>query len=197
GRLAVPRPPRPDDHPVERRPRGPRRRSADPHGRRAAPLRLPPLGVRVRRAPLRAPPGPDAGGARGPPALDPSMAPLLPLAPGRHLMSTSRIPAFHRMPVEERRRKLAGALDLSPADLETLGALHALPLEVADTMVENALGTFALPFGVALNFLVNGREHVIPMVVEEPSVIAAASSAALVARAAGGFVAEADPGTMI
>ena len=112
-------------------------------------------------------------------------------------MSTSRIPAFHRMPVEERRRKLAGALDLSPADLETLGALHALPLEVADTMVENALGTFALPFGVALNFLVNGREHVIPMVVEEPSVIAAASSAALVARAAGGFVAEADPGTMI
>ena len=92
-------------------------------------------------------------------------------------MSTSRIPAFHRMPVEERRRKLAGALDLSPADLETLGALHALPLEVADTMVENALGTFALPFGVALNFLVNGREHVIPMVVEEPSVIAAASSA--------------------
>ena len=112
-------------------------------------------------------------------------------------MSTSRIPAFHRLPVEERRRKLAGALDLSPADLETLGALHALPLEVADTMVENALGTFALPFGVALNFLVNGREHVIPMVVEEPSVIAAASSAALVARAAGGFVAEADPGTMI
>jgi len=112
-------------------------------------------------------------------------------------LSTSRIAAFHRMPVEERRRKLAGALDLSPADLETLGALHALPLEVADTMVENALGTFALPFGVALNFLVNGREHVIPMVVEEPSVIAAASSAALVARAAGGFVAEADPGTMI
>jgi len=112
-------------------------------------------------------------------------------------LSTSRIAAFHRLPVEERRRKLAGALDLSPADLETLGALHALPLEVADTMVENALGTFALPFGVALNFLVNGREHVIPMVVEEPSVIAAASSAALVARAAGGFVAEADPGTMI
>src|SRR5256885_5577842 len=55
----------------------------------------------------------------------------------------------------------------------------------------------ALPVGVALNFVVNGREHVVPMVVEEPSVIAAASSAALVARAGGGFAAEADPGAMI
>ena len=64
-------------------------------------------------------------------------------------------------------------------------------------MVENAVGTFALPFGVALNFQINGRDHVIPMVVEEPSVIAAASNAALVARAGGGFVAEADPGAMI
>src|SRR5256712_8369129 len=64
-------------------------------------------------------------------------------------------------------------------------------------MVENAVTTFALPFGVALNFQVNGRDHVIPMVVEEPSVIAAASNAALVARAGGGFAAEADPGAMI
>src|SRR5437870_19752 len=64
-------------------------------------------------------------------------------------------------------------------------------------MVENAVCTLALPFGVALNFVVNGREHVVPMVVEEPSVIAAASSAALIARAGGGFAAEADPGAMI
>src|SRR5207244_9591755 len=76
-------------------------------------------------------------------------------------------------------------------------AADALPLDVADIMVENAVGTFALPFGVALNFQVNGRDHVIPMVVEEPSVIAAASNAALVARAGGGFAAEADPGAMI
>src|SRR5207244_2563456 len=123
-------------------------RSTTPHASRSPARRA--AGHGPARRPSPSPP-------RGPPALDPNMAPLLPLAPGRHLMSTSRIPAFHRMPVEERRRKLAGALDLSPADLETLGALHALPLEVADTMVENALGTFALPFGVALNFLVNGR----------------------------------------
>src|SRR5256712_12576777 len=64
-------------------------------------------------------------------------------------------------------------------------------------VVENAVATFALPFGVALNFQVNGRDHVVPMVVEEPSVIAAASNAALVARAGGGFAAEADPGAMI
>jgi hydroxymethylglutaryl-CoA reductase len=112
-------------------------------------------------------------------------------------MSKSRIAAFYRLSVEERRRKLAEALDLGPADVEALSAADALPLEVADMMVENAVGTFALPFGVALNFVVNGREHVVPMVVEEPSVIAAASYAALVARAGGGFVAEAEPGAMI
>jgi hydroxymethylglutaryl-CoA reductase len=112
-------------------------------------------------------------------------------------MSSSRIAAFYRLSIEERRRKLAEALDLTPAEMETLTAADALPLDVADMMVENAVGTFALPFGVALNFRVNGRDHVIPMVVEEPSVIAAASNAALVARAGGGFAAEADPGAMI
>jgi hydroxymethylglutaryl-CoA reductase len=112
-------------------------------------------------------------------------------------MSSSRIAAFYLLSVEERRRKLAEALDLAPADVDALNAADALPIEVADIMVENAVGTFALPFGVALNFQVNGRDHVIPMVVEEPSVIAAASNAALVARAGGGFAAEADPGAMI
>src|SRR2546430_6673292 len=112
-------------------------------------------------------------------------------------MSSSRIAAFYRLTVAERRRKLAEALDLSAAEVQALEAADALPLDVADIMVENAVATFALPFGVALNFQVNGRDHVIPMVVEEPSVIAAASNAALVARAGGGFVAEADPGAMI
>jgi len=112
-------------------------------------------------------------------------------------MSSSRIKAFYRLTVEERRRKLAEALDLSKGEIEALGAADSLPLDVADIMVENAVGTFALPMGVALNFQVNGRDHVIPMVVEEPSVIAAASNAALVARAGGGFAAEADPGAMI
>ncbi len=112
-------------------------------------------------------------------------------------MSSSRIPAFYDMSVDERRQKLAEALGLSAEDVDVLAAADALPLEIADTMVENAVGTFALPFGVALNFQINGRDRVIPMVVEEPSVIAAASNAALVARTGGGFAVEADPGAMI
>jgi hydroxymethylglutaryl-CoA reductase len=112
-------------------------------------------------------------------------------------MSSSRIPAFYQLCVDERRRKLAEALGLTDEEVATLTAADALPLEIADIMVENAVGTFALPFGVGLNFQVNGRDYVIPMVVEEPSVIAAASNAALVARAGGGFVAEADQGCMI
>ncbi|HEV7732493.1 MAG TPA: hydroxymethylglutaryl-CoA reductase, degradative [Candidatus Binatia bacterium] len=112
-------------------------------------------------------------------------------------MSSSRIPAFYQLTVDERRQKLAEALGLSADEVATLTAADALPLEIADIMVENAVGTFALPFGVGLNFQINGRDYIIPMVVEEPSVIAAASNAALVARAGGGFVAEADPGAMI
>ena len=112
-------------------------------------------------------------------------------------MSSSRIASFYRLSVEERRRKIAEALNLPSADVEALAHGDGLPLEVADAMVENAVGTFALPFGVALNFKVNGRDYVVPMVVEEPSVIAAASYAALLAREGGGFVAEADPGAMI
>ncbi|HWP64897.1 MAG TPA: hydroxymethylglutaryl-CoA reductase, degradative [Candidatus Limnocylindria bacterium] len=112
-------------------------------------------------------------------------------------MSSSRIPAFYKLSVEERQRKLGETLGLNREEMEALTAHDALPLETADIMVENAVGTFALPFGVALNFQINGRDYVIPMTVEEPSVIAAASNAALVARAGGGFRAEADPGAMI
>jgi hydroxymethylglutaryl-CoA reductase len=110
-------------------------------------------------------------------------------------MTGSRIAGFYRLDVETRRRRLAAAVGL-PAD-EVTALEHTLPIAVADLLVENAVGTFALPFGVALNFRVNGCDHVVPMVVEEPSVIAAASNAALLARVAGGFVAEADRGAMI
>src|SRR5262249_4737364 len=118
-------------------------------------------------------------------------------SPWRRCMARSRIPAFYQLTVEERQRRIVEALGLTDEEVATLVAADALPLEMADIMVENAVATFALPFGVGLNFLVNGRDYVIPMVVEEPSVIAAASNAALVARAGGGFVAEADPGAMI
>ena len=71
-----------------------------------------------------------------------------------------------------------------------------LDSEVADKFVENVLGTYALPYGVALNVRVNGTDYVVPMVVEEPSVVAAASSAAKMIRAGGGFFADTDPPVM-
>ena len=88
-------------------------------------------------------------------------------------MSSSRIPAFYTLSVEERQQKLGEALGLSRAEMDVLTEHDALPLETADIMIENAVGTFALPFGVALNFQINGRDYVVPMTVEEPSVVAA------------------------
>ncbi|MFT6396281.1 MAG: hydroxymethylglutaryl-CoA reductase [Bradymonadia bacterium] len=73
---------------------------------------------------------------------------------------------------------------------------HALPFAIADKMVENVVGCFELPIGMGLNFLINGKDYVVPMVVEEPSVVAAVSHAAKIVREAGGFVAESDRSVM-
>src|SRR5215470_4338290 len=78
--------------------------------------------------------------------------------------------------------------------LQTPGSLHP---EIANQMIENAIGTFSLPLGLGLNLQVNGRDYLVPMAVEEPSVIAAVSFAAKIVREAGGFVAEADDSIMI
>lgn len=97
---------------------------------------------------------------------------------------TSRLPGFYRLGVLERRRRLLEAAGL-PADGFAAVDPGALALEVADGMIENVIGTYALPFAVATNFLVDGVETLIPMAVEEPSVVAAASNAARMARPAG------------
>jgi len=102
----------------------------------------------------------------------------------------SRISGFYRLSIAARRDKLRLA---EAAELLDAGGLD---LETADLMVENVLGVFGLPFAVALNFQVNGRDLLVPMVTEEPSVVAAASNAAKMARAAGGFHASADPPVM-
>src|SRR6185503_19329338 len=86
---------------------------------------------------------------------------------------------------------------LSSEDLELLRSAETLPLGTANTMIENAVGTFSLPLGVGLNLRVNGRDYLVPMAVEEPSVVAAVSFAAKIVREAGGFAAEADPPRMI
>ncbi|HJQ83707.1 MAG TPA: hydroxymethylglutaryl-CoA reductase, degradative [Candidatus Binatia bacterium] len=110
---------------------------------------------------------------------------------------TSRLPGFHALPLEERRRRIARMYGLSPGDLRSLRGEEGLVPESADAMIENAIGTFELPLGLGLNLVVNGRDYVVPMAVEEPSVVAALSLAGKIVRGAGGFTAEADPPTMI
>jgi hydroxymethylglutaryl-CoA reductase len=108
---------------------------------------------------------------------------------------SSRIPGFYRLPVNERRRLLRLHADLSEQDMRTLDG-GGIDTAIADRVVENAVGVYALPLGIGLNFVVNGRDVLVPMAVEEPSVIAAASNAARMVREGGGFVAEADDPVM-
>ena len=103
----------------------------------------------------------------------------------------SRIPGFYRLPLATRRDELRARGQLADEDLEAL-AQGGLDLATADRLIENAVGLYALPLGLGLNFRVNGHDHLVPMAVEEPSVIAAASNAARIVRAGGGFHAEAD-----
>ena len=112
-------------------------------------------------------------------------------------MTTSRIPGFYNLPLGERLDKLAEAAGLTPDDLAAFRTPGGLTVDQADHMVENAVGTHALPLGIGLNFVVNGREVLVPMAIEEPSVVAGASFMAKLARAAGGFQAEASAPEMI
>jgi hydroxymethylglutaryl-CoA reductase len=105
---------------------------------------------------------------------------------------TSRIPGFYKVTVEERRSLVAEATGEDAASIGRSLDGGGLDAETADKFVENVLGTYALPYGVALNVRVNGHDYVVPMVVEEPSVVAAASNASKMVRAGGGFVAEVD-----
>jgi len=102
----------------------------------------------------------------------------------------SRISGFYRLPLNQRRRAVC---DVSGVDIDELTESlerGGLDPALADKIVENVLGTYGLPFGIALNARINERDRLIPMVVEEPSVIAAASNAARMVRSEGGFRAE-------
>ena len=104
---------------------------------------------------------------------------------------------FYELTPRERLDWLARETGLPKESLGALSGQPGLTCEGADHMIENVVGTFALPIGVAQNFLVNGREVLVPMAIEEPSVVAAASYMAKLARAGGGFTAEADEPRMI
>jgi hydroxymethylglutaryl-CoA reductase len=101
-------------------------------------------------------------------------------------MGTSRIPGFYKLTLEQRLAQAASAADLTPEELSAW-ATGGVNTEDADHMVENVIGTHALPLGLGLNFQVNERDVLVPMVIEEPSVVAGASFMAKLARAGGGF----------
>ncbi len=110
--------------------------------------------------------------------------------------ASSRILGFYKLSVAERRERLAALSGLSRARLDQLDG-GGINVHVADGMIENVIGTHALPLGVALNFMIDGEDYVVPMAIEEPSVVAAASNAAKMARAGGGFHADVSPPIMI
>lgn len=100
---------------------------------------------------------------------------------------TSQISGFYRLGVDERIRIVKEFADLTDEEAELLKATGSLKLDLADRMIENVVGAFPVPLGIAVNFLINGKDYLIPMAIEEPSVVAAASYAAKMARSKGGF----------
>jgi hydroxymethylglutaryl-CoA reductase len=109
----------------------------------------------------------------------------------------SRLPGFYNQPLFERKRLLAELTRLPDEDLAALCGQAALSVEQADHMVENVVGVYGLPLGIALNFVVNGKDVLVPMAIEEPSVVAGASYMAKLARLGGGFFASTTPPEMI
>lgn len=110
---------------------------------------------------------------------------------------TSRLAGFHKLSVNDRLAELAKMFRLSAAELAQLAGHESLSIDTANTMIENAVGVFSLPLGLGLNMRVNDVDYLVPMAVEEPSVVAAVSFAAKIVREAGGFVAECDDPIMI
>jgi hydroxymethylglutaryl-CoA reductase len=112
-------------------------------------------------------------------------------------LPSSRIPGFYQLALTERLAKIEAYHQLSSDDLAALSGQAGLDANQADYMVENAIGIYALPLGLGLNFLINDREILVPMAIEEPSVIAGASFMAKLARAGGGFKAHTTAPEMI
>ena len=102
-------------------------------------------------------------------------------------MKTSAYSGFYKLSVEERLNEVAEFAGLTEEEKKIMLTGSALSLEAGDRMIENVIGQMPLPFGVAINFLINGKDYVIPMAVEEPSIVAAASNMARLCRDNGGF----------
>ncbi len=109
----------------------------------------------------------------------------------------SRIPGFYKLTLEERISEITRRGDLTVEDISVLKGETGQTIDQIQYLIENVVGLHALPLGIALNFMVNGRDVLVPMVIEEPSVVAGASFMAKLARKGGGFVASTTPPEMI
>ena len=105
------------------------------------------------------------------------------------MTKTSEIPGFYKLDVKNRIEQISKFVDLDENDLITLKSMGGLKIDQADRMIENVIGGITTPLGIAVNFLINGKDYLVPMAIEEPSVVAAASHAAKLARSGGGIFA--------
>ena len=102
-------------------------------------------------------------------------------------MRTSAISGFYKLSTRDRLQLVKEFADLADDEAQLIQSTGSLGLELADRMIENVIGAIPVPLGIAVNFLINGKDYLIPMAIEEPSVVAAASYAAKMARVKGGF----------
>jgi hydroxymethylglutaryl-CoA reductase len=116
---------------------------------------------------------------------------------GDTLTGRSDISSFYKLAPEERLKRVQEFAGLTDEECRLLSSGQALSLSQANRMIENVVGVFQMPFGIATNFLINRRDYLIPMVIEEPSVVAAASHGAKMVRARGGFTATSTDPIMI
>ncbi|MEZ4741886.1 MAG: hydroxymethylglutaryl-CoA reductase, degradative [Bdellovibrionota bacterium] len=100
---------------------------------------------------------------------------------------SSRLPGFYQLPISERAKITAQFSDLTDVEFASMTNFSSLTGGLTDVFIENAVGTYSMPLGIATNFLINGKDYLIPMAVEETSVLAAASHGAKLARYGGGF----------
>jgi len=113
------------------------------------------------------------------------------------MSKSSSISGFYKLDPKERLALVKGFAGLSDEEAALLQNTGSLPLDLADRMIENVVGAFPIPLGIAVNFLINKRDYLIPMAIEEPSVVAAASYAAKMVRDGGGFYTSSTPPIMI
>jgi len=103
------------------------------------------------------------------------------------MVKSSLLKGFYKLSLKERLQIVKDFAELTDEEIELLQNTGSLPFEIADRMIENVIGAFPIPLAIAVNFLINKKDYLIPMAIEEPSVVAAASYAAKMVREGGGF----------